>query len=62
MESSTAVPGHEQATGSATIADLIGLAAGRHGDAPAIRHKRDGAWHDVWLGQLELDPGDHPPR
>jgi L-amino acid N-acyltransferase YncA len=20
-----------------------------------------GAWHDVWLGQLELEPGDHPP-
>src|SRR5215208_1736886 len=52
MESSTAVPVHEQATGSSTVADLIGLAAARHGDAPAIRHKRDGAWHDVSYTEL----------
>src|SRR5215212_4165952 len=52
MESSTAVPVHEQATGSSTVADLIGLAAARHGDAPAIRPKRDGAWHDVSYTEL----------
>ena len=52
MESSTAVPVHEQATGSTTIADLIGLAAARHGDAPAIRRKRDGAWEDVSYAEL----------
>ena len=52
MESSTAVPVHERATGSSTIADLIGLAAERHGDNPAIRHKRDGAWHDVSYAEL----------
>jgi long-chain acyl-CoA synthetase len=52
MESSTAVPVHERATGSATIADLIALAAERHGDSPAIRHKRDGAWHDVGYAEL----------
>jgi long-chain acyl-CoA synthetase len=52
MESSTAVPTHDRATGSATIADLIGLAAERHGDAPAVRHKRDGAWHDVSYAEL----------
>jgi long-chain acyl-CoA synthetase len=73
MESSTAVPGHERATGSATIADLIGLAAERHAGAPAVRHKRDGAWHDVSYAELGeivsevgrglidlgIAPGDH---
>ena len=52
MGSSTAVPAHEQATGSATIADLIGLAAARHGDSPAIRRKDDGEWRDVSYAQL----------
>jgi long-chain acyl-CoA synthetase len=73
MESSTAVPGHERATGSATIADLIGLAAERHAGDPAVRHKRDGAWHDVSYAELGkivsevgrglidlgIEPGDH---
>jgi long-chain acyl-CoA synthetase len=53
MDSSTAVPDHEQATGSATIADLIGLAAERHADSPAIRHKRDGEWRDVSYAELD---------
>jgi long-chain acyl-CoA synthetase len=52
MQSSTAVPTHERATGSVTIADLIRLAAERHADSPAIRHKRDGAWHDVSYAEL----------
>jgi long-chain acyl-CoA synthetase len=52
MESSTAVPVHAQSTGSTTIADLIGLAAARHGDAPAVRHKADGEWRDVSYAQL----------
>ena len=52
MESSTAVPVHERATGSSTIADLIALAAEQHGDQPAIRFKRDGAWHDVGYAEL----------
>jgi long-chain acyl-CoA synthetase len=34
-------------TGSKTIADLLGLAAKQYGDRPALRHKRDGQWHDV---------------
>ncbi len=46
MESSTAVPVHERATGSATIADLIGLAAERHatrsGDPPQARRRLAG--------------------
>jgi long-chain acyl-CoA synthetase len=52
MESSTAVPVHARATGSATIADLIALAAERHGDSPAIRHKHDVAWSDVSFAEL----------
>src|SRR5829696_126777 len=52
MESSTAVPTHDRATGSATIADLIGRAAERNAGAPAIRYKRDGAWHDTSYQEL----------
>ena len=39
-------------TGSTTIAGLIPRAAAEHGDAVAIRYKRDGAWHDVSYAQL----------
>ena len=52
MESSIAVPVHEQATGSSTLADLIGLAAARARRRAAIRHKRDGAWQDVSYAEL----------
>jgi len=46
MEAGTEVP----RTGSKTIADLVGLAAERYGDSPAIRHKVDGAWVDgAWV-------------
>src|SRR3954470_22727935 len=51
MESST-VAASNQSTGSATIADMLGLAAERFGDRPAVRYKRDGAWHDVSFAQL----------
>src|SRR5215212_883661 len=52
MESSAAVEAHARATGSSTIADLIERAAERYDDEPAIRHKRDGDWHDVSYAQL----------
>ncbi|MBA3406582.1 MAG: long-chain fatty acid--CoA ligase [Solirubrobacterales bacterium] len=52
MESSTAISAHEQATGSRTLADLIGLAAERYGAAPAIRFKHAGAWQDVSFAEL----------
>ena len=52
MESIAAVPAHERATGSATIADLIGRAAARYGAAPAVRHKADGEWRDVGYDEL----------
>ncbi|MGO9793367.1 MAG: AMP-dependent synthetase/ligase [Solirubrobacteraceae bacterium] len=59
-------------TGSRTMADLIGLAAARHGGKPALKHKLDGEWVEVSyeqlnrtvielaLGLLELgiEPGD----
>src|SRR4051794_25799392 len=34
-------------TGSATIADIVGLAAERYGERPAARFKRDGEWQDL---------------
>jgi long-chain acyl-CoA synthetase len=43
----------EHSTGSRTIADLVGLAAARYGEHVAVRHKRDGAWHDVTYAELE---------
>src|SRR3954468_6457910 len=52
MESSTAVPAHELATGSTTIADLVELAALRYADSPAIRHKTGGEWRDVSYAEL----------
>src|SRR6476660_6036258 len=39
-------------TGSATIADIVGLAAERYGERPAARIKRDGEWRDVSYTQL----------
>src|SRR5271155_559040 len=39
-------------TGSRTIADLIALSAVEHAEQVAVRHKRDGAWHDVTYVQL----------
>src|ERR671916_1589149 len=50
MESSTA--GASQSTGSTTIADMLGLAAERYGDRPAVRYKRDGEWRDVPFAEL----------
>ena len=52
MESSTAVPVHRDATGSSTIADLVLVAADRFADGVAVRHKRDGEWHDVTYAEL----------
>src|SRR3954466_11537850 len=34
-------------TGSATIADIVSLAAERYGERPAARFKRDGEWTDI---------------
>jgi long-chain acyl-CoA synthetase len=39
-------------TGSQTIADLIAHSAVEYAEDVAVRHKRDGAWHDVTYAQL----------
>src|SRR4051794_91315 len=41
-----------KSTGSRTIADMAALAATRSGDDVAMRHKRDGFWHDVTFAQF----------
>ncbi|MBA3428915.1 MAG: long-chain fatty acid--CoA ligase [Actinobacteria bacterium] len=50
MESSMAAA--SRSTGSTTIADLLGLAAERFAERPAVKFKRDGAWHDVSFAEL----------
>src|SRR4051794_5816627 len=52
MQESTAAPTQQFGTGSATIADIIGLAAGRYGEQPAARFRRDGEWCDVAYTEL----------
>jgi long-chain acyl-CoA synthetase len=52
MQESTAPPSHRFGTGSATIADIVGLAAERYGEQPAARYKRDGEWCDVSYTEL----------
>jgi long-chain acyl-CoA synthetase len=37
----------QRGTGSVTIADIIGLAAERYGERPAVRFKRDDEWREV---------------
>ena len=46
MEAGTVAPA-AASTGSKTIADLMALAADRHGAQEAQRFKRDGEWHSV---------------
>jgi long-chain acyl-CoA synthetase len=48
MEATTAA----STTGSRTIADLIAHSAVEHAEQIAVRHKRDGTWHDVTYAQL----------
>ncbi len=48
MEASTVT----SSTGSQTIAGLIPFAVAEHADKPAVRFKRDGAWHDVSYAEL----------
>src|SRR4051795_10492785 len=72
MQETTAGPTPQFGTGSATIADIVSLAAERYGAQPAARFKRDGDWAEVSyreLGEtvseiarglidLGLEPGD----
>jgi long-chain acyl-CoA synthetase len=51
MEAGTVAPA-AASTGSKTIADLMPLAAERHGAREAQRFKRDGGWHSVSYDEL----------
>jgi long-chain acyl-CoA synthetase len=51
MESSTVAPS-AASTGSSTIADMMGLAAARYGDRPAVRRKHGDGWQDVSYREL----------
>src|SRR3954462_10232895 len=51
MEAGTVAPA-AASTGSKTIADLVALAAERHGAQEAQRYKRDGEWHSVSYEEL----------
>src|SRR5215207_7760682 len=51
MEAGTVAPA-AASTGSKTIADLVALAAERHGAHEAQRFKRDGEWHSVSYDDL----------
>ena len=51
MEAGTVAPA-AASTGSKTIADLVALAAERHGAVEAQRFKRDGEWHSVSYEEL----------
>src|SRR3954451_5586971 len=51
MEAGTVAPA-AASTGSKTIADLMALAAERHGAREAQRFKRDGEWHSVSYDEL----------
>ncbi len=51
MQETTAGSTHG-GTGSATIADIVGLAAERYGEQPAARFKRDGEWRELSYREL----------
>src|SRR5215213_2036366 len=51
MEAGTVAPA-AASTGSKTIADLVALAAERHGPREAQRFKREGEWHSVSYEEL----------
>ena len=51
MQQTTSGPTHG-GTGSATIADIVSLAAERYGERPAARFKRDGEWAELSYAEL----------
>ncbi len=51
MQETTSGPAHG-GTGSATIADIVSLAAERYGERPAARFKRDGEWTEASYAEL----------
>ena len=61
MEAGTVAPA-AASTGSKTIADLMALAAERHGAREAQRYKRDGEWHSVSFEELGRTVSEIAPR
>jgi long-chain acyl-CoA synthetase len=51
MEAGTLAPS-ASSTGSRTIADLMALAADKHAERVAVRHKRGDTWEDVTFAQV----------
>src|SRR3954465_9812513 len=51
MQETTTGPA-QRGTGSVTIADIIGLAAERYGERPAVRFKRGDEWREVSFNAL----------
>src|SRR3954452_21559878 len=51
MQQSTAAPAGP-GTGSTTIADMMDLAAGRFGEQPAVKFKRDGEWRALTYAEV----------
>jgi long-chain acyl-CoA synthetase len=52
MEATTATTPTEASTGSKTIADLMALAARKHADKVAVRHKQDGEWKELTFAEV----------
>src|SRR5262249_34766910 len=50
MQEESTAPSH--GTGSATIADIVGLAAESYGEQTAARFKRDGEWAELSYREL----------
>ena len=50
--SSPAAPGHPLSTGSSTMAELLTIAAVKHGDRTAIKFHADDAWQEMSFAQL----------
>ena len=60
MQETTAGPTHG-GTGSATIADIVSLAAERYGEQPAARFKRDGEWTRPLVRSARARPSRRSP-
>ncbi|HEY4277470.1 MAG TPA: long-chain fatty acid--CoA ligase [Conexibacter sp.] len=52
MEASVTHRAVDASTGSTTIADLLSLAVDRYGERVALKHKRDGVWHDMSYAEV----------
>ena len=60
MEAGTVAPA-AASTGSKTIADMLALAAERHGTHEAQRYKRDGEWQSACPTRSSAAPSPRSP-